>query len=63
LTDLVTRRVREAWRGNWAGLWQEADRAVKTSSTPVRKRDFQLQEDARAINASIKDNLLCKANS
>ena len=60
ITNIVTRRVREAWRGNWGGIWQEALRSARKSfqsQCPAK----QLKEDARSINAFVKDNLLSKA--
>ena len=53
----VTRRVREAWRGNWQGLWEE----TKTSFGQQGTSSSQLAADARAINAYVADGLLSKA--
>ena len=53
----VTRRIWEAWRGNWQGLWKEA----RVSFGQRGGAGAKLAADARAINAYVADGLLSKA--
>ena len=62
LGQLVTSRLRLAWRGDWAALWREA--AAAGQSAPVRAgRAPTSEEDARAIHGLVRDGLLGKALS
>ena len=60
LSNHITNRLRLAWRGDWGALWRIALSNAQQSSRRGGRQPTAA-EDARAIEALVKDQLVGKA--
>ena len=59
--DVVTGRIRQAWRGDWAALWRECLIDARGQGRGRRSQGQALAADVRAIESHISEGLLSKA--
>ena len=61
LSKVISARLRLAWAGDWGALWREASGAAATLPPPGVRRQQTLREEARSIEAFLKDSLVGRA--
>eukprot|EP00973_Karenia_brevis_P068481 9524032-Karenia_brevis.AAC.1 len=60
LASVVAGRIHSAWRGDWGTLWRDAA-ASRRRGAALASREKALEEEARTVEAYLKDGLVAKA--